>query len=623
MSSPRRTPRRIRRRDEAGYAAIFVALLGSVLFMGMAAMGVDTARWYVEAERIQKTADAASLAGVTYMPNDFAKAKATALTAAAKNGYDDASANVVITVTVGSKPSELQVTISSKVNNSFGAGLGVRSAWVTRSAVADYTAPAPMGSPCNTFGNEPPGSAAGPPPTGTALPIDATRFPNCPLGGSTDSNPGMSSPKFWAGVEGPETDKLQGDRYQALKCTETGNTGGPTFGCASSENAEYKQQGYYFIIHVEPLAVGTPIDVQVYDPAFVPAGLTCGSLPGGVTDNMNDWVTDGTDRYGNANPSSGSYNPDARKFCPGDAFVGASTTSRATATTFQMRNKTLTSNPDKSAALGSCPAKQFRGFTNAPSGGSLSKGSGSYNDQLAQVFHQWVSVCTFTPAASGDYYLQVRTNVALAGTAAANTNGNNPVIYTGNPAADDDTGDNDQGAGANAFAVRAVTQPASGNGMRDDVAVSAWERMPILQIAASPATFNLVRALPNSNGQYLTFDFYDSADGSDGDVKVLPPADATGSVKAPGGISGCKAGKNNTSPSAWTALSGCSYHVTGNNTDGQLIHMVIPIPNDYDCDDSTLGGCWFQVTLYNFGSSVTDFTTWSANIGGDPVRLVN
>uniref|UniRef100_UPI002624BA19 TadE/TadG family type IV pilus assembly protein n=1 Tax=uncultured Nocardioides sp. TaxID=198441 RepID=UPI002624BA19 len=521
-----------RRRDEAGYAAVLAALLAATVFMGMAALGVDVARWYVEAEQVQKTADAAALAGVPYMPNDFTKAKATALSVAAKNGYDDAAADVVVTVEIGEKTSELKVTVSSRVSNSFGGYLGMSSSWMARSATADYTAPAPMGSPCNTFGNEPPGTDAGAQPKDSALP--SPQLSNCPKDSTTQG----SYPKFWAAIEGPETDKLQGDRYQALKCTESSsvNTTDSTYRCASSKNSEYKQQGYYFIVHVEPSAVGSPLDIQVYDPAFVPAGLNCNSMSGTMTNTMNDWVTDGVDRYGNA-----SSNSNSRKFCPGDAFVGGSTTARATTTTFQMRNTTETSNPDKATAMSSCPARQFRGFTTAPSASSLNKTSGSYNDQLAMVFHQWVSVCTFTPSVAGDYYLQVRSNVSLGGSSVANTNSNNPVVYSGNVNAASATSDTDLGAGANGFAVRAVPSAAS---LRDDVAVSAWERMPILQIATSPAIFNLVRALPNAKGQFLTFDFFDAADGSSGTVKVLPPADATGDVKLASGIPGCKAGKN-------------------------------------------------------------------------------
>src|SRR5690606_16125474 len=66
------------RSAEAGAVALLVALLTPV-FVAFAALSVDVARWYVEGERVQKAADAASLAGVVYMPQDFPRAKQTAL----------------------------------------------------------------------------------------------------------------------------------------------------------------------------------------------------------------------------------------------------------------------------------------------------------------------------------------------------------------------------------------------------------------------------------------------------------------------------------------------------------------------------------------------------------------
>ena len=93
--------RRSRKRDERGYIATVVALLVPAVFLGCCALSVDMARWYVEAERVQRAADAAALAGVVWMPADFATAKTTALAEAKKNGYDDAAANVVVTVERG------------------------------------------------------------------------------------------------------------------------------------------------------------------------------------------------------------------------------------------------------------------------------------------------------------------------------------------------------------------------------------------------------------------------------------------------------------------------------------------------------------------------------------------
>ena len=51
------------------------------------------------------------------------------------------------------------------------------------------------------------------------------------------------------------------------------------------------------------------------------------------------------------------------------------------------------------------------------------------------MYHQWVKLCTFTPSAAGDYYLQIRTNVAIGGTADGEGG------YSGNPKVYSQTGD--------------------------------------------------------------------------------------------------------------------------------------------------------------------------------------
>jgi hypothetical protein len=50
--------------------------------------------------------------------------------------------------------------------------------------------------------------------------------------------------------------------------------------------------------------------------------------------------------------------------------------------------------------------------------------------------------------------------------------------------------------------------------------------------------------------------------------------------------------------------------------------MYVPVPADYDCNYSSTGGCWFRLNVTFPGSTVTDITTWSASIEGDPVRIV-
>ena len=138
--------RRLRRRDEAGYAAILVALLASTILVPLAALSVDVARWYVEIERVQNAADAAAMAGVTFLPDDFDKAEEAAKAVAARNGYPDSGASSV-SVTTGAKPTQLKVTVSSTINNGFASAFDMDLATMSRSAVADYNGPAPHGEP--------------------------------------------------------------------------------------------------------------------------------------------------------------------------------------------------------------------------------------------------------------------------------------------------------------------------------------------------------------------------------------------------------------------------------------------------------------------------------------------
>ena len=87
MSAGRRLSPRKTRRDERGYVAVVFALFSGFLLLPLCAISVDVSRWYVEVQRVQNAADAAAMAGVTFLPDDFASAKATAITVAGRNGY--------------------------------------------------------------------------------------------------------------------------------------------------------------------------------------------------------------------------------------------------------------------------------------------------------------------------------------------------------------------------------------------------------------------------------------------------------------------------------------------------------------------------------------------------------
>ena len=619
----RRSSSRRLRRDEAGYVTVVISILIPALFLGLAATAVDTSRWYLEGERIQKAADAAALAGVPYLPQDMVNARARALEVAKRNGFDDASPDVEVTVAPGDKNTQLRVTISSTVTNQFGQIIGVSSTNLSRTAVADYTGPAPMGSPCNTFGTEPSsGGGTSAAPVGSA--IGAVRPGNCP-----------QNPEMWATVQGPETPKQQGDRYSTRPCTASEDF------CSGGTNDEYPEgsdkkgeRGYFFIIKVQPEMVNRQVQLQLYDPAFVYTGQYCSSGPNTdavdelpayntLDDNMNGFVgSDGKLRYADVDTIPPGQMPSV-PFCTGDNYPGYTQgllpPNPKMTTTFLVREQTDTMDPTQAAVVSGC-AKQYGAFTAFPTYDNLKSTRPAYNSQLAQVFHNWTSLCSFTPTRSGDYYLQVRTNKSYAF-------GANELVrtvpsgeYASVSAKNGDA--SPSGYGSNSFAIRAVT-PA---GFERGVAVSGWDRMPIYANSdAATTTFPLVRALPATAGQFIKFSFFDAADAaSTATVKVLLPSDATstsggaitnpfpGGCTASGGAAGT--GQNLTSCTA-TGISKAT-----NN--GKVQTMLIPIPPDYTCDSTVFTNCWYRVQISFSSGSVHDVTTWDASIDGDPVRLI-
>src|SRR6478609_253801 len=244
---------RRRRNEQGGYVAILAAVFTAALMMPLCAVSVDVSVWYVEVQRVQNAADAAAMAGVTYLPDDFASAKATAITVAGRNGYPNSGSSSV-SVSIGDKPTQLVVTIDSTINNAFGSAFGINTETIERSATADFNGPVLMGSPCNSFGNEPPGT------------------------GSTDQHgPATPASQIVAPAGGAQ-------------CTSNP-------GCTGTTNDEFDPQGYFYIVRVAAAAVGTPVTIQIYDPAWVENGDTCNSAPTGtMVNNMNSYTPDGLTR---------------------------------------------------------------------------------------------------------------------------------------------------------------------------------------------------------------------------------------------------------------------------------------------------------------------------------------
>jgi hypothetical protein len=591
---------RRRRRTEAGYAAILVAVLSATILIPLTAFAVDVARWYTELERVQTAADAAATAGVTFMPDDFTNAKATAISISGRNGYPNSGTTKVV-VSATSKPSQLKVTVSSKIPNGFGGAFGMKFTTVSRSAVADFNGPAPMGSPCNAYGNEPSGAVN----AGTAANTGAAynRGPSTasvivaplPVNGAKCT----SNPQFWAAIAAPDTPKGNGDAFMTRTCS-SGNSG-----CSGTTNSEFDAQGYIYIVRVKPAALGNPFTLQVYDPAFVQVGDDCAGNPstsgtgGAFVNNMSPFVpTDGIARYtaGNATP-----------FCNGDVLGGGSASDIITS--YGLRMPTDTYQPKLAAPITSCQ-KQYPGYDATNTRSEVLRGpptaNSKYKIDVAKVFRQWVDLCTFTPTVSGDYYLQIRTNVALGGTADGEGG------YTSNPNVFSQSGDNSavHGSGNNRFALRVK------GAQRGNISISGFQAMGMYaNYAGAASTFNLVRVIPAAATKTLKIGFFDTGDASQpGTLTVQPPTDSnmpasigtcTGSGVVNGAIPGCQL----------TNVSSSTYN-------GRWQYVNVPIPANYTCTVAEQGGCWFTVKLAFPSGVPTDTTTWTAKIDGDPVRLI-
>lgn len=584
-------------RDELGATAILVALFFSFIAIPLGAVSVDVARLYVELERVQAAADAAATAGVTFMPDDFAAARARAIEVAEDNGFPNSGSSTVV-VAGGDKPSQLKVTVSSTVSNAFARNFGVPNSTMTRSAVADFNGPAPMGSPCVTFANEPAGSAA----LGPQSSILPGKIPSPAICNS--------NPQYWGAIGGPEAYKHQGAQFETRKC------GGGEDNCAGgngSANEEFDPRGFIYLIRVNPSGVGNPISLQLYDPAYVDTYSNCSTGPtasSGITNTQFPYATtDASTRYARTQNA----------FCSGDSDnngnrFGAET---PTVTSFALRSPIDTLNPY--AAPVHNPAqctKQFPGYSTTSSGRGTTpsianlRSGGSYNVNLARVFHQWVPLCTFTPTAAGDWYLQVRNNVALPGGYTLDSTG----AVTGNTQVTSQTGDNTSvlGNGTNQFSVRAISGAPAGG-----VSVAAWEKMRIHANSDSATTeFNLVRVVPAAANKTLVVSFFDVGEGaSNGTVTILKPGDSN----LPANVANCTGtGVRNGN------LSNCQITgINSSNYNGKYQEIRIPIPNNYTCTVASQGGCWFRVRV-SFGSGeVRDATTWTARIVGEPVRLID
>lgn len=373
--------RRTRQSSENGYVAVMVGIMLTVL-LAFCAFAVDVGNWYFTGQRAQRAADAAALGGVPYLPGDSASAFSTAQTLAARNNFA-AAGNTTVTSAIDGRPTRLRVTVSRTVQNQFGWLMGLPQTTITRTAVADYAGPVPMGSPCNGYGDDP--YPAG------------HRSANC-----------NGTAQFWANVGSPQAPKANGDAYQN----------------SMASNTDFDPNGYFYSVTVtKPLA---SLTIEAFDPALIAVGDTCDTnLSGAASLTPDKTVVPDPDTRYKAGSTSG--------VCTGDVrFSGTGEVQ----TQFTVRGPSV--NPWDPLSFPVLPGCQrtYPGF-NGPLAGALDTTSPSFNAAVADTFRRWKPLCTVTGGvAPGTYLVQVKTN-GVGNDAASGHNRFSLRAYSESPSGDD------------------------------------------------------------------------------------------------------------------------------------------------------------------------------------------
>ncbi len=338
------------------------------LLMGLSAFAVDVGNWYYVGEKAQRAADAAALSGVTSLPGSPASAYSTAQAFSATNGFTNGTNATVSTAVVSGRPTRLQVTVTRTVNNIFGALLGVPTKTISRTAVADYAGPVPMGSPCNEYGDDPEG--------------DGRRSGNCSASGA-----------FWANIGSPYGTKVSGDAYQDNVCSGED-------GCTGSVNNDYDPNGYVYLVTVRAPING--LTIQAFDPAQVVVGDYCDS---GNLDGAKDLATSDVPV---SNPST-RYDKGAGSWCTGDQPLNS--TDGVFTTRFNVFSPG--SNPWNPLGWPQVATKDFKGYNGTLTDRLSNKKPDYDKDGVATNFRRWVNLYSTTGTIGpGTYAIQATTNLA-------------------------------------------------------------------------------------------------------------------------------------------------------------------------------------------------------------------
>ena len=590
-------PTSLRRHRSRGQVIVIFA--GAVLaFFALLSIVIDVSWYWANSLRIQRTADAAALAGVVWLPGNPGQASIVALAEAVKNGYTDGVGGTTISADQdASNPRRLVVTIGSPVTTYFARVVGIASFPARRVAKAEFVLPVPMGSPQNYYGigcmdtnvvgglTEPACTTGGNTngPSGVA---NATNASGYAVTGGTATNQ-LNSQGFWGVAFTKGGDSRNGDAYLP---TDISNPNGP--------NTEYDLAGYPYTVEVPTGGGGK---VFLFDPGF------CGMpvLGSGRAGSGDEW----TNNMGGTNPAPVStyfnlYDDNNTPYkLDDDVLVWAS------GSTFENEKQV-----DESGAHGS-------GSPQYPSGSAGITRCDRAGDPNYAYHLKWFQI----PAtlAAGNYRLQVTTTKVDTSVLGGTT-----VL---------DASENADVGAANRFGIEVTSTSGSPR-------VYGGGRMAgYANVQAGQQRFYLAQIDRTSGaGKTVEIDLYDPGDvGGGAWLQVLSPdgnaynpatfsftsrSKASGAVGPSSNSATCIETNRPSSSPPGGIPAGCPAILDGSGSqfDAYWLQILIPLPSTYGSVGLTPSGeteaGWWKIQ-YNVAGG-NDTTTWQVNIRGNPVHLV-
>jgi len=126
--------------NQKGQAAVLLAAALPFL-LGFMTLSLDAGRVFVAHEKLQSAADAAALAGASYLPGDTSQAISAAVATAVANGVPKADVAAEI---IGSSGNQISVSTTNTLSLFFGPLIGIPSATTGAVSVAEAGLPESM-----------------------------------------------------------------------------------------------------------------------------------------------------------------------------------------------------------------------------------------------------------------------------------------------------------------------------------------------------------------------------------------------------------------------------------------------------------------------------------------------